>query len=93
MEAIVQTVFGPERLDIKDAANELTENIELLNELAPKQTCIPEESRGGLAFYGTIKFGCLEDVRKTGRGYELLAVWMNALYDYAKHTNQLSKSL
>ena len=87
MEAIVQTVFGPERLDIKDAANELTENIELLNELAPKQTCIPEESRGGLVFFGTIKFGCLEDVRKTGRGYELLAIWMNALYDYAKHTN------
>ena len=87
MEAIVLTVFGPERSDIKDAANELTENVELLNELAPKHTCIPEESRDGLAFYGTVKFGCLEDVRTTGRGYELLAIWMNALYDYAKHTN------
>ena len=87
MEAIVKVVFGPERLDIKFAADELTENIALLNELAPTQVSIPNEARPGLEYYGSIKFGVLEDVRKTGKGYELLAIWMNALFDYAKHTN------
>ena len=90
MEAIVSCIFGPERSDIKFAANELTENVEVLDKLAPKQACIPEESRPGLQFYGEVKYGLIENVRETGKGYELLAAWMNALYEYAQYTDQLS---
>ena len=90
MEAIVNYVWGSSRTDIKDAGNELTENIAMLKELAPSDISnIPEESREALIAYGSVKFGCLEDVRRTGKGYELLAIWMNALYDFAQHTGQL----
>ena len=92
MESVVGVVFGPSRLDIKFAANELTENIALLSELAPRHVSIPVESQKALGKYGTVKFGILEDVRKTGKGYELLALWMNALYEYARHTDQLKTS-
>ena len=90
MEAIVSCVYGPDRTDIKFAANELTEDVALLGELAPHHVCIPELSQPGITFYGTVKFGLLEDVRETGKGYELLAIWMNALFEYAKHTGQLA---
>ena len=91
MECVVGVIFGLGRTDIKFAANELTENVAVLHELAPKHVCIPEETQKALVKYGTVKFGILEDVRPTGRGYELLAIWMNALYDYASHTGQLKK--
>ena len=87
MEAIVAYVWGPSRTDIKVAGNELTENIAMLGELTPSDiSCIPEESLGALYFFGRVKLGILEDVRRTGKGYELLAIWMNALYDFALHT-------
>ena len=92
MEAIVNYVWGSSRTDIKDAGNELTENIAMLKELAPSDIhSIPEESREALLVYGSVKFGLLEDVRRTGKGYELLAIWMNALYDFAQHTGQLER--
>ena len=66
----------------------------MLKELAPSDISnIPEESREALIAYGSVKFGCLEDVRRTGKGYELLAIWMNALYDFAQHTGQLERSV
>ena len=44
MECVVGVIFGLGRTDIKFAANELTENVTLLHELAPRHVCIPEET-------------------------------------------------
>ena len=89
MEAVVGCVWGNSRTDIKCATNEITENIEILRELAPSTVCIPEQSKEALYVYGTVKLGLLEDVSKTNKGYELFAIWLHALYEYAYHTKQL----
>lgn len=86
MEAVVGCIWGDTRSDIKCASNELTENIEILRELAPNDVLIPDLSKEALYTYGTVRFGLLQDVQKTNKGYELFAIWMDALYDYAYHT-------
>ena len=89
MEAIVRYIWGTSRSDIKMASNELTEDISMLGELAPDVDSLPEPSRQALIFYGQVQIGLLHDVKQTGKGYELLAVWMDAVYDYAYHMGQL----
>ena len=36
VESLVAYIFGPERFDVKFAMNEITENIAILEEVAPK---------------------------------------------------------
>ena len=72
------------------AAGELTENISILGDLAPSNLDeLPEAQCEALRNYGKVKFGLVENVRVTAKGYELFAIWMNALYDFAEHTGQL----
>ena len=91
METVVGYVWGPERIDIKFAANEVTEDVTILRELAPgdlKQ--LPEGSKQALKSFGEIrKTGLYQECKATGKGYELLYAWLDALYDYASYTGQL----
>ena len=91
METVVGYVWGPERFDIKFAANELTEDVTILSELAPSNIAeLPEGSKQALKSFGeSRKTGLYQECKATGKGFELLYVWLDALFDYASHTGQL----
>ena len=87
MKVLTGYVWGAGRIDVVNAANEITENISILEEVAPSDlSALPSES---LRKYTEVKVGCLENVRQQAKGYELLATWIDAIHVYAKHTGQL----
>ena len=65
MSAIVAYLWGPERTDIMVAANEFTENIAILEDVAPSDLdALSDESRLALINYGKVKLGVLEEVSR-----------------------------
>ena len=90
MKVLTGYVWGAGRIDVVNAANEITENISILEEVAPSDlSALPSESCEALRKYTEVKVGCLENVRQQAKGYELLATWIDAIHVYAKHTGQL----
>ena len=84
MSAVVAYIWGPERTDVVVATNEITENIAILEDVAPSDLdALSQESKQALINYGKVKLGVLEEVRRQAKGFELLAIWLNAVYDYA----------
>ena len=87
MMGVVAYLWGPHRTDVFIAANELTENIEMLEEVAPGELdSLSCEARQALRDYTKVKKGILEDVRRQGKGYELFAIWLDAIHAFADYT-------
>ena len=90
MTVLVGYVWNQEQVLVKEGANQLTEDITILERLAPKDISdLPLGCRRALRAYTAVKQGCLEDVRRQAKGYELLAQWIEAVHAYAVHTGQL----
>ena len=87
MRTVVGYLWGEERLDVMVAARELTENIAILEVLAPSDIeHLSPSSCAALAEFGRVNRGMIPDVTAAAKGYELLAKWMDALHTFAKHT-------
>lgn len=60
MKSVVAYLWGPQRSDVVVACNELTENIEMLEDVAPSAIDeLSAESRRALIDYGKVKEGLL----------------------------------
>ena len=93
MSNVVAYLFGT-RSDVVIAAAELTENIAMIEALAPSDiACLSEECKGALSAYGKVKLGCLTQISRDAKGYELIGTWFEAVYEYAKHTGQLTTAV
>ena len=85
-------VWAGTRNDVYTASAEVTENITVLEGLATVDISnLLEGSLEALREFKKVKLGAmLPAIRATGRGYELLYVWLEALLAFAEHTNQLA---
>ena len=73
------------------AAFEITENMQSLEILAPSDLDnLSLQSCQALREFNRVNSGLISAVATTGKGYVLLAKWMEAIHDYANHTGQLS---
>ena len=91
MSNVVTYLFGP-RSDIMISAGELTENIAMIESLAPSDISnLSDECKGALVAYGKVKLGIMNSVSRDAKGYELICTWFEAVYEYAKHTGQLEE--
>ena len=84
MRTVVGYLWGPDRRDVMAAAFEITEDIQSLEVLAPSDLDnLSLTSCQALKEFDRVNSGLIPAVAATGKGYELLAKWMEALHAYA----------
>ncbi len=89
MRTVVAYLWGSERMDVMIASSELTEDVQaILNEFACQNIDqLPQYALDALKEFNSENKGLVQECAATGKGYELLAKWMDALYEYALYTN------
>ncbi len=93
MRTVVAYLWGSERMDVMVASAQLTEDVQsTLNEFACQNIDQPPKyALDPLKEFNAENKGLGQACAATGKGYELLAKWMEALYEYSLYTNQLTK--
>ena len=92
---MVGYLFGIERYDIKIAINEITEDISVLESIAPTDLVNhTPERRAALIEFGKNRRAITTHqvaLKETCEGYIFFFTWLKCLYDHAEYTGQLTE--